>query len=168
MKMRKAIFIGLACCGTITAANAWAAPASSNVVSYGKVVNTFDVPRGSPEYDQIRAWLTEAITRTGDRVGSPANLSSDSLGASIHVQVVHQVTTKGSVAAMGAPIMPPPPWTPGTSGYRVGDSAIVSITNGGWTQTWSLSLQNTSMGLMWLTTEYHATRDPVDQPPLPH
>lgn len=168
MKMRKAIFIGLACCGTITAANAWVTPASSNVVSNGKVVNTFDVPRGSPEYDQIRAWLTEAITRTGDRVGSPANLSSDSLGASIHVQVVHQVTTKGSVAAMGARIMPPPPWTPGTSGYRVGDSAIVSITNGGWTQTWSLSLQNTSIGLMWLTTEYHATRDPVDQPPLPH
>jgi hypothetical protein len=109
MKIRKVILIGLACLGTITAVNAWVTPASPNVVSYGKVVNTFDIPRGSPDYDQIRAWLTEAITRTGDRVGSPTNLSSDSLGASIHVQVVHQVTTKGSVAAMGAPIMPPPP-----------------------------------------------------------
>ena len=168
MKMQKVILIGLACLGPITAANAWVTPASSNVVAYGKVVNTFDIPRGSPEYDQIRAWLTEAIARTGDRVGSPANLSSDSLGASIHVQVVHQVTTKGSVTAMGAPIMPSPPWMPGTSGYRVGDSATVSITNGGWTQMWTLSLQNTSMGLMWLTIEYHATRDPVDQPPLPH
>ena len=168
MRMWKVILIGLACLGTTTAVNAWVTPESSNVVSYGKVVNTFDIPRGSPEYDQIRAWLTEVITRTGDRVGSPANLSSDSLGASIHVQVVHQATSKGSVATMGTPIMPSPPWTPGTSGYRVGDSAIVSITNGGWTQTWSLSLQSTGMGLMWLTNEYHATRDPVDQPPLPH
>lgn len=91
-------------------------------------------------------------------MGSASNLDADALGDVLYVDIVHHARSTG-LSPMSGPALPAPPWTPGFSGYSIGDTATVSTTSGGWTQTWSLELaMGTGGNLMWVTTAYRATR----------
>lgn len=114
------------------------------------------VRRGSADYERARQWVQESVKRAGRRVGPASNLDADALGEVIQVDVVRHTRATG-LGAMSGPSLPAPPWTPGFPGYSVGDTATVSTTSGGWTQTWSLELATGTGGnLMWVTTDYHA------------
>lgn len=164
MKLKTLLFVGVVSLGAISAVNVSAQPNAPITVSSGQSVTNFDIPRGTQEYEQVRLWLADAVTRTGNRVGSPSNLDQANLGDALHVQVVHQSIAGRGVTTMVAPNIPPPPWTPGTNGYQVGDTATVGVTNDGWTQTWTLTLMNTNIGFQWVATDYHATYDTKHRP----
>jgi hypothetical protein len=143
-----------------------ASPQNAVVVS-GQVISHIEIRRGTADYERARQWVAESVVRSGKRVGSAANLDPSALGDVLYVDIVHHTKPQNSLSAADSPPLPAPPWVPGFSGYSIGDTAIVSTTSGGWTQTWSLELvQSTSGGLMWATTEYHATRV-TGYPPKP-
>lgn len=148
-----------------TAAVAEAAHQTSTVS--GKVVTTYQIHADSSDYRQIQDWVANATARSGQKVGNSANLFQKSIGDTFLVKVTRNVSgsSPGAMAA-SSPWMPTP-WIPG-GGYRIGDTATVSVTGGGWTQTWELRYEQTAQELVWVTIDYHATRVRVDHPPMGH
>jgi hypothetical protein len=143
-------------------------PTSSGIEISGQIVTHMQVRSGSADYERGRQWMQASVKRTGRRVGSVPNLDADALGDVIYVDILRHTRSTG-LSAMSGPSLPAPPWTPGFSGYSVGDTATVSTTSGGWPRTWSLELaMGTGGNLMRVTTDYHATRVRVAQPPRGH
>jgi len=137
------------------------AQAHSETVVSGQLVTHLQLHRGTADFDHARQWVQESVKRAGRRVGLASNLSADALGDVLYVEIVHHTRSTG-LSAMSGPPLPEPPWTPGSSGYSIGDTATVSTTSGRWTQTWSLELAIGMGGnLMWVTTAYSATKGSV-------
>jgi hypothetical protein len=133
----------------------------------GQIVRHMQIRRGTADYERARQWVAESVARSGKQVRSAASLDPSALGNVLYVDIVNHTRPRNGLPAAGSPPLPAPPWVPGFSGYSVGDTATVSTTNGGWSQTWSLELvRATSGGLMWPTTEYHAIRM-TGYPPKP-
>lgn len=152
-------------CATSKSATASALQATA---TSGQIVTTYAVHAGSVDYTLIQRWVAGAVERSGSRVGSSANLSATALGDIFHVEVTRNIRAPSTnPAAMASPGLPMPPWTPG-GGYQVGDTATISITGGGWTQTWTLRYEQsgTPGQFVWITTDYHATRVNRNQPPI--
>lgn len=157
----RSLLIGLLACGiAVTASEPVVAQEQANATSTssGQIVTHLKLRKGTADYEHARAWVRDAVRRSGTRFGTVANLERDALGDVLYVTITHNVDDK-LLSASSGPVLPSPPWTPGFSGYSVGDTVSITTTSGGWTQTWSLVLAlSTSGTLVWNTMQYSATR----------
>lgn len=157
--MRKHLSVALATVLAVAAAPLWSGPvaAQAATISTG-VVRSYQVNVGTAEYEQLRGWLSGAIARSGHNVGAQDNVDPANVGGTITIQVTHHNVAPTGVTPMD-PIMPAPPWTPGTTGYSNGDTAVVGSCGGGWSQTWNLTFTVGADGQgTWIVSSYSAIR----------
>lgn len=157
--MRMHLSVALAAVLAVAATPLWSGSVAAQAATTStEVVRSYRVNVGTVEYQQLRGWLRDALVRSGNNVGAQGNIDPDSIGSAITVKVTHHNATPSGVSPM-EPIMPTPPWMPGTTGYQNGDTAIVGTCGGGWGQTWSLTFTVGSDGQgVWIVSDYHAIR----------
>lgn len=166
MKWQNLLFASVISLGTMSSLDASAQNHPATITSE-HIVRDFDITRDSPEFEQVRRWLSDAVARAKGRAGSVENVSRDAMGNTIHMEISHKGFEVTDAAAKAAPASLPSPWAPNAKGYNPGDTVKADVAGDGWAQTWTQTLTTTNAGLTWLITDYRMTRIPTDTPVTP-
>lgn len=136
----------------------------------GTVTRAGTASRGTADYDAIRQFILShpgtTFAYTGgldDATALPDRFEVTSTTAIRSAADLRQLQPAGVPG--GTPGLPAP--LPSTSGYNVGDTYDITVSNGGFVQSWGYTLESGSAGVFWDLTSYsvHPTI-PTPSPPI--